>query len=650
MLTPSGVVKVLDFGLARAGEEVRHAASSDLRTMTHPPTAEGLVLGTAPYMSPEQARGHAVDRRTDVWAFGCVLYECLTDVPPFAGETVSDVVAHILEREPEWDALPATVPTRLRELVRRCLIKDRDDSPRDIGDLRRELKSIAQDLSSPGRPAPGGDRPSLAVLYFENFGGEDNEYFCSGITEDIVTDLSKIGGLRVASRNAVARYRGAPVDLGKVGAELGVHAVLEGSVRKAGNRVRITAQLIKASDGFHLWADRYDRTLEDVFAVQEEIASAIAAAMRVALTPAESEKLGADKPKDVRAYDLYLKGREQYGRYEAEALKQALTLFQQAIAIDAHYALAWAGLADTYGQLISHGFTKDPDEAYRLGLEAARRAIELNPEIPEGHKAEALILHQRGNLPEVKAALRRALRANPRFEPALLNLGSTMYAEGDVAGAERMIRRVLELDPKQPFAMVWLSAILGETGRAEESAEVATRMLAATSDRFYVTASYELRMNGLWARRDFDAIERLLAEGAAAGAETYNLQAVSAMLAAEAGRLDEVEAILQELDLVSGLNISSLVFLAVAALRCGRVDQAIGFMTKPVMSDLNHVIVRLTPHLHPLLGHSPFVPRQWDGVLVWPLEAPMIDPARFALFREVRIESGRPPASDVSVI
>src|SRR6185503_4457094 len=196
----------------------------------------------------------------------------------------------------------------------------------------------------------------------------ESEYFCSGITEDILTDLSKIKGLRVASRNAMARYRGAPVDISKVASELGVGAVLEGSVRRAGDRVRITAQLINATDGFHLWAERYDRSLQDVFAVQEEIASSIAEALRVALSPAETRNLVRDRPNDARAYDLYLKGREQYGHYTTESIRQALDLFHQAIAIDPDYALEWAGVADCYGQMGQWGMAKDPDESTRLGL------------------------------------------------------------------------------------------------------------------------------------------------------------------------------------------------------------------------------------------------------------------------------------------
>src|SRR5262245_29471643 len=401
MLTPARIVKVLDFGLAKGASADGSVTSgsgaqpnlSATPTVAMSATGAGIILGTAPYMSPEQARGKPVDRRADVWAFGCVVFECLTGRQAFAGETVSDVIARILEREPEWGALPASVPPRLRDVVRRCLVKDAAERPRDIGDLRRELVAIAQELSSPSSAAATGPAtPSLAVLYFENIASDpESEYFCAGITEDILTDLSKIKGLRVASRNAVARYRGAPVDIARVGADLGVKAVLEGSVRRAGDRVRITAQLINAADGLHLWAERYDRTLQDVFAVQEEIASSIAAALRVALSPTEAAKLVADRPNDARAYDLYLKGRQRYGSYTAQSLREALDLFHQAIAIDPEYALAWTGVADVHGQLLQWEYSQDHGEDLRLGFAAADRALAINPRLPDAHKSRALM-------------------------------------------------------------------------------------------------------------------------------------------------------------------------------------------------------------------------------------------------------------------
>jgi serine/threonine protein kinase len=219
MLTRAGLVKVLDFGLAKASAD-EAATSRDLSvspTVAMTVTGAGIIPGTAAYMSPEQARGKPVDRRTDVWSLGCLLYECLTGQQACAGETVSDLIARILEREPDWSALPAAAPARLRGLLRRCPQKSAAERPRDIGDLRLELAGIAAENASQGGVAAApatAATPSLAVLYFENLANDpESEYFCAGITEDILTDLSKFKGLRVASRNAVARYRGAPADL-----------------------------------------------------------------------------------------------------------------------------------------------------------------------------------------------------------------------------------------------------------------------------------------------------------------------------------------------------------------------------------------------------------------------------------------------------
>ena len=651
MLTASRTVKVLDFGLAKGGA-AEAASSSNLSaspTMTLSATGAGVILGTAPYMSPEQARGRSADRRADVWALGCLLFECLSGRQAFSGETVSDVIARILEREPDWGAFPAVVPPRLRDVVRRCLTKEADDRPRDIGDLRRELAAIAQELSAGAgaHAAPASALPSLAVLYFENLASDkESEYFCAGITEDILTDLARIKGLRVASRNAVIRYRGAPADIPKIASELSVKAVLEGSVRRAGDRVRISAQLINAADGFHLWADRYDRTLEDVFAVQEEIASAIANALRVTLAPAESASLVKDRPQDVHAYDLYLKGREHYGRYTAEAIHEALALFQEATALDPGYALAWAGIADCYGQLCQWGGGGDTEELTRLGLEAAHRAISLNPRLPEAYKAEALNLRFRGDKDGSRAALIRAVEANPRFIPALINLAVEAYTRADIAGAERFIRRVLEIDPQEVFGTLWLCTLTENTRREEEAIGSARRGRQLSDAPFYVGGSHGMVA---WVRirqGDLAAAEREMREGLAGGAHAESMRSLEAMIAAVAGDVDRARRIVRELDATPGLNPSSVIAAAGAALRVGEPDIAARFMDRALVRDLAPTMVRLEPELHGLLDRSPFAPRRRDAALVWPLEAPMVDPVRHRLFREVRIESGLPQGSD----
>ena len=658
MITASRTVKVLDFGLAKGGalEGASSTGSSpapDLSvspTMALSATAAGVILGTASFMSPEQARGRSVDRRADVWAFGCVMFEALSGRQAFSGETASDVIARILEREPDWNALPPGIPARLRDVVRRCLTKDVEERPRDIGDLRRELGAIATEMSSPSGSRASGPpaTPSLAVLYFENLAQDaESEYFCAGITEDILTDLSKIKGLRVASRNAVARYRGAPADLPKIAADLGVGAVLEGSVRRAGGRVRITAQLVNAVDGFQLWAERYDRTMEDVFAVQEEIASSIAEALRVALSPVEVAALAKDRPQDVRAYDLYLKGRARYNEYTDESLHQALELFRQATEIDPDYALAYAGMGDCHGQLCQWGRSVDIAESTRLGTEAARRAIALNPRLPEAYKAEALNLRFAGDIDGARVALKRALEVNPRFTPALLNLTVDSFAMGDVAGAERHCRRALEADPQEAFAYMWLVLLTTLTRREDEALALTARVLELSTESFYLTGAYSARGWIHLGRGDAAAAAQAVREGVAAGARTDDMRATEAAVAEREGRREDARRLVQELHKERGLGSTSLMPLAAVALRLGDMDEAVAILQLRLLSDLSGTLARLDRALHPVLDLAPFAPRRRDEALVWPLEAPMLDASVHRLFREVRIESGLPAASDV---
>jgi TolB-like protein len=646
MISTSNAIKVLDFGLAKGDPSVSGPDLSVSPTAATAATADGIVLGTAPYMSPEQARGKPVDKRTDVWAFGCVLMECLSGRQTFAGETVSDVIAMILERDPDWNLLPPGVPVRLGDLIRRCLTKDVERRPRDIGDLGRELQVIAAGKGH--RAAAKESVPSLAVLYFENLARDpDSEYFCSGITEDILTDLSKIGGLRVASKNAVSRYRGRDVDVSQVGRDLGVKAILEGSVRRAGDRIRITAQLINAADGFQLWAERYDRTLDDVFAVQDEIAKAIVEALRVAMTPSDVKNIARDRPADARAYDLYLKGREQYGLYREEAMRRALDLFKEATVVDPGYALAWAGTADCYGQMLQWGW-KETDAA-RLGLEAAEKAVALDPKLAEGHKAQALVLRNQGDSAGARRAITRAIQANPNFTPALINLAVELFSEGNLAGAERLIRRVLEIDPQEAFGQLWLGWLLMWTQRYDEGLEVARKARGMSDSGFYVNGSYVQQIMMHLLRGDAAAADETVGTATDDDAvEKEGLVPAQALVAAHAGRIDEARKLLAGIPEKMFANPNVEQCLVGAAVRVGEPDLALRALDlQPSNQIFLHVLYRLNPDAHAILDREPLAPRKSPLTLVWPLQAPMIDEARFALFRGVRIESGKPEGSNI---
>jgi len=644
MLTPSGEVKVLDFGIAKGdGVTVGVSGAPSGATVAQTMTGEGVILGTAAYMSPEQARGLPVDRRSDVWSFGCVLFECLAGTRPFTGQTVTDVIVRVLEREPDWNALPAATPSRLREVVRRCLRKATDDRPDRMGTLRTELEAIAAETNAPAKtgsaPSTG---PSLAVLYFENLSSDpESDYFCAGITEDILTDLSKIKGMRVASRNAVARFRGTVVDIPKVAAELGVTAVMEGSVRKAGDRVRITAQLINAADGFHLWADRFDRKLEDVFAVQEEIASSIAGALRVALTPSEAQEIKRERPSSAQAYDLYLKGREQYGRYTAESLHAALELFRQAIALDPDYALAWAGIGDTYGQLRQWGADDSGGSMLRQGLDAARRAIAIDPKLAEAHKAEALVLRGMGETEASNAALQRALEANPRFTPALANVAVMLFEQADVAGCERVYRKTIEIDRQEPFAMLWLAQIFDLTGRYEEVLDRGSELIRVAPNAFYRSGARALMaLASLALGRVSDA--RAFIQGQTEDLAPGNTDVIESAIAHEAGDRGRALDLLERAEAAPQLAPVLLVHGAGLAASMGRADLARRFLRRTIIRPQAPVRLRLKPALWPLADQPPFAPRRLPLTLVWPAEAPPPPPGIEDLFASIRYESALP--------
>jgi serine/threonine protein kinase/tetratricopeptide (TPR) repeat protein len=644
MLTPSGDVKVLDFGIAKGdGVAVGVSGAPSGATVAQTMTGEGVILGTAAYMSPEQARGLPVDRRSDVWSFGCVLFECLAGARPFTGQTVTDVIVRVLEREPDWNALPAATPSRLREVVRRCLRKATDDRPDRMGALRTELEAIAAETNAPaktGSATPTG--PSLAVLYFENLSSDpESDYFCAGITEDILTDLSKIKGMRVASRNAVARFRGTMVDIPKVAAELGVTAVMEGSVRKAGDRVRITAQLINAADGFHLWADRFDRKLEDVFAVQEEIASSIAGALRVALTPSEAQEIKRERPSNARAYDLYLKGREQYGRYTADSLRAALDLFRQAINLEPDYALAWAGIGDAYGQLRQWGADDSGGSMLRQGLDAARRAIAIDPKLPEGHKAESLVLRGMGEIDAGREALERALEANPRFTPAMANLAVVLFEQGDVAGCERLYRRTIQIDSQEPFAMLWLDQIYDLTGRYQEVLDLSSEILRIAPNPFYANGARALMALGFLALgRVNDA--RAIIDDKKGDTPGGNIEVIESAIAHSEGDRGRALDLLERAEAFPQLAPVLLIHGAGIATSIGRKDLGRRFLSRTIIRPQAPVRLRLKPDLWPLANDPPFAPRRSSLTLVWPAEAPPPPPGIEDLFSGVRFESALP--------
>ncbi|MGD9906799.1 MAG: protein kinase [Vicinamibacterales bacterium] len=383
-ITTDGHVKILDFGLATTV-----AGGPETTEVTAAHTLPGMVMGTIGYLAPEQARARPVDHRADIFGCGAVLYEMLTGQRAFRGDSPADTLALLLHRPPSELAFGAAVPPALADAVRRCLQQAPERRFQSAVELAHALEAISLDTRRPTAAATTAAAPaSVAVLPFVTMSAAaDDQYFGDGLAEDLVNALARLPGLRVASRTSSFRFRGHDLDLRDVGRELGVRTVLEGSVRRAGTQLRLTVHLTDVDDGYHLWSERYDRELADVFDVQDEMVGAIVAAIAPAL--AGGGRAARRATANLQAYDLYLKGRHLWNQRSPAVMSAAIACFEGAIALDAEFAAAFAGLADCYSILRVYGWMP-PAQAQPRALDAATRALALDPQLPAAHRAKGI--------------------------------------------------------------------------------------------------------------------------------------------------------------------------------------------------------------------------------------------------------------------
>jgi serine/threonine protein kinase/Flp pilus assembly protein TadD len=495
-VTTRGEAKILDFGLAKLepprppgaqttnGSELLTAAADPRDQLTSP----GTAMGTVAYMSPEQARGEPLDARTDLFSLGAVLYEMATGQQAFSGNTSAVIFDGILHGAPTAPVrLNREIPAELERIINKALEKERQARYQETATMRSDLMRLKQESDSgravarqPAAAAPREEK-SLAVLYFENLSGnEEDEYFRDGMTEDLITELLKIKELQVVSRSAVLTFRDKPLAASQVGQDLNVGYVLEGSVRRAGNRLRINAQLIESETERGVWAERYDRQLEDVFAIQDEIVQSIAKALRVMLTEQEKQAIVKTPTADVKAYDYYLRGRQFFLQFRRRGYDFARQMFTRAIELDPGYAYAHAGVADCHSYLYMYW---DASEAnLQAAEEASRRALLLDPELAEAHVSRGLAISLSKRYDDAKEEFETAVRLNPNLFEAYYFHARACFQQGNLDQAAELFEKASTANPDDYQAPQLLGMVYSSLERKAD-AEAAYRRAWQNSEK-----------------------------------------------------------------------------------------------------------------------------------------------------------------------
>jgi TolB-like protein/tetratricopeptide (TPR) repeat protein/predicted Ser/Thr protein kinase len=618
LLDRDGQLKVLDFGLAKSGpSEAVTALRGEQATLT----IEGQLLGTVPYMSPEQAEGRSLDERSDIFSLGVMLYELATGERPFAGDTQTALLSAILRDAPVplGDQRP-DLPSGFRELIERCLEKDPVQRPQSAGEVLEALDSVDVPLTGAAaganEPTGIGRRPrlliwagsvvallvlavaiavfygrrkptatqeqtepiqSIAVLPLENLSGDPaQDYFADGMTEALITDLAKIGALRVISRTSVMRYKDTEMPMRDIGQELNVDAVLEGSVMRAGGRVRITTQLIDARTDTHLWAESYDREARDVLRLQSTVAQAVADEIRIQVTPEERRRIAAESTVDPKAHELYLRGMEAVRKAGLEGPRHAADLLEEAVRLDPGFALAYAGLARAYAILAYS--QSDPRSMIEKARQTAQKAMDLRPDLATPYFAmgyldfvyawdwdaaerefnKALSLSQgeadsripyslfllcMGRLDEARAFIDETLARDPLSPRSVVWEGWVRFYSNDLEGAQHWAQRGLQLDANYLVAHWLLGRIHLQRGELDQAIEEMQRTadLSGRAPVIVGTLGYVLARDG-----KMDQAMKLLEEPTLQTKEGEPVQYASALVHTGAGDHEKALDALEE--------------------------------------------------------------------------------------------------------
>ena len=445
MLTNEGKIKIMDFGLAKVGKGTQL-------------TQIGTTVGTIEYMSPEQTRGEEIDHRTDIWSFGVVLYEMLTGRFPFAGDYEQAIIYSILNAAP---AYPSDLIPAFKSILEKMLDKNPERRYENLQEFINEIKNI--DLPSDKKNINQKQFPSIAVLPFSDLSQDrNNEYFCEGIAEEILNAVSKINGLKISSRTSSFQLKNTNYDIREIGQKLKVDSVLEGSVRKAGERIRISVQLVNTKDGFQLWSDRYDRKLEDVFEVQDDIAANVVSSVKGIFTKDEKEKIKIPET-NIRAYEHFLKGRYEF--YQLK-LDQSKASFEEAAKQDPSYAPAFAYLANVHSWQFEWLGRNEND--LKEAVKYSKKALELAENLTESHTARAFVLTLEGNYKEAEDEFMRAIEIDPNSFDAYYLLARMCFSIGKTEEAADYFHKASEIRKEDFQSMSLLSLVYRVLGNEEE--------------------------------------------------------------------------------------------------------------------------------------------------------------------------------------
>jgi serine/threonine protein kinase/Flp pilus assembly protein TadD len=555
-ITQSGYAKILDFGLAKLPAKQSESTAATL-TADLSLTSPGSAIGTVAYMSPEQARGEELDRRSDLFSFGAVLYEMATGRQAFAGNTPATVFEAILNKAPSSPRdLNHDVPDRLEKIINGALKKDRALRYQNASDLGAELQRLKRDRESGQRAAQmvseSSGIKSLAVLPFVNMSGDkEQEYFCDGMAEEIINALAQVQGLRVVARTSAFAFKGKQQDVRDIGGRLDVGAIVEGSVRKAGDRLRITAQLIDVRDGSHLWSERFDRKLEDVFAIQDEIALAVVEKLEVKLLGRERAAVVKRHTENLEAHNAYLVGLFEWNKMSPEGFVRCQELFQNAIDLDPEFALPYAMLADSFTSvtwwsdqpstaalmravpLLERALALDPELAHThsvightssffqrdwvTGERSLRKAVELAPNdaLAQTYLSILLMISARGAEASERASL--ALRLDPLSPTNTVWAGTVLLFSGQPEEGLSVIERQVSMNPHLWMPRYWLSVALASGGRFEEARDAGEKALELSGSNSLTQCNLALICYRLGDRQAGDALFTLLQQKAQAG-------------------------------------------------------------------------------------------------------------------------------------